>query len=167
MSSLDIVCWSLNLLLQLLNLVHWQRRYCFCLSSPIAWCFPLVPILILPIWHSMVVLLVFFLDLLQLTSKIFNNLFSSLTALFFIILILSYWHRHHSIIFACRRRLGYRSIVERKLIDKAAWFFSSNFSLFFQILWWIILAWKHFVMDFCWSWWLLLIVRWQFLCWLR
>jgi hypothetical protein len=118
MSSLYVICRCLYLLLHLLYLIHRQWRYSFHMSPSITRCFPLMPsTFLLPIGHSLIIFL--FLHLFQLPSQIPRYLLSALTALLFIVLVLSDWHGHHCIIFAGRGWLRDRSI-EGQLVNEAA-----------------------------------------------
>lgn len=116
MCCLDVVSRCLYLLLQLLYLIHGEGWHSFGMYTSVTWCLSLMT-LIFSIRHPLIVLEIFFLHLFQFPFQISSDLFPSLAALLFIILVLCDWHRHHSVVFASRWRLRYRSI-ERKLINK-------------------------------------------------
>lgn len=147
------------MLLQLLDLIHWQRWHCLGVCTSVARSLPIMTFL-LPIRHPLIVLEIFFLHLFQFPSQITRYLFSSLAALLFIVLVLCDWHRHHSVVFACRWRLRDCSI-ERKLIYKArsgAALFSPYLSLLSKVLRRVILT-SDLGGDFCRNGWLMLMVN--------
>jgi hypothetical protein len=120
MSSLYVICRCLYLLLHLLYLIHRQWRYSFHVCPPVTRCFPLMPsTFLLPVRHPLIILKILLLHLFQLPSQIPRYLLSALTALLFIVLVLSDWHGHHCVIFASGGWLRDRSI-EGQLVNEAA-----------------------------------------------